>query len=240
MIAAPCPVVFIPGWGGSFQSVYGNLWLERFASLNREILPVELPGHADPNASTDPASYDDLTSTIATRLPTGPFDVVAFSLGAKVALEFALREHGAIRRLVLGGVGNNVFAVEPAGEAIALALDHGITAETLPHAKAMATYSEPSGSRPRALSAVLRRSPNPRHTRDRLATLCCPTLVINGDQDMVAMPDGQLIASSTAITGRHLAGVGHIDLPACPLFMEAAVIHLSVKIGAAAPDPSEA
>lgn len=240
MADAPCPVVILPGWGGSFRSVYGDLWLERFAGMDRKILPVELPGHADPDASTDPAWYRDLASLVAARLPTGRFDIVGFSLGAKIALEIALTGGSAVRRMVLGGVGDNVFAVEPAAEAIASALDSGITADTSPHAKAMAAYAEPSGSNPRALAAVLRRPPNPRHARARLATLSCPTLVVNGDEDLVAIPDGQLLASSPLIVSRHIAGVGHIDLPACPAFIEAAVAHLCRDSEAAAPEPSEA
>lgn len=214
------PIAILHGWGGSFATTFGAVWHRAIIESGRLALVVDLPGHANADASTEPKDYADLASATSRLLPDEPIDAVGFSLGGKIALALALAEPGRFGRLVIGGVGDNIFAPEPAGEELAQALVDGIGPTTSAHVRDMVEYSVPSGSAPRALAAVLRRPPNPRFTSETLSLLAVPTLVVNGTNDVVATPDGRLLAASPLISSVRLTGVGHVALPHEPRFIQ--------------------
>ena len=85
------------------------------------------PGHGQGSAITPiRPSYADLAGSAAeSTLPSQPFDAVGYSLGGKLLLELAIRLPGRIGRMVLGGVGDNVFAPETVAAAAAAALEKG-------------------------------------------------------------------------------------------------------------------
>lgn len=221
------PIVLLHGWGGSFRSTFGARWEARLARERRRVIGLDLPGHADAAASVDPSTYGDLAALVGKRLPVARFDMIGFSLGAKIALELALRAPERVRRLVLGGVGDNAFSVEASAEGIARALEHGVDEGTSMHARAMVAYSQQSGSRPEALAAILRRPPNPVFLRSRLLGLSVPTLIVNGDADTVALPDAALVSSAGSIEVIRLREIGHVDLPSNQGFLDAAAMFLT-------------
>ena len=92
----------------------------------------------------------------------------------------------ALGRLVLGGIGDNVFAPESIAEAAAHALERGATADTPPPVLAFLRTWEPERNDALAIAAVLRRPPNPTFTRSGLGRIAQPVLIVNGDADPVA------------------------------------------------------
>jgi pimeloyl-ACP methyl ester carboxylesterase len=68
------------------------------------VLTLDLPGFGRSkmsNAPFGPKSYADLIDELVAARVSGPFDVVAHSMGVSVALEVALRHPDRVRRLVL-------------------------------------------------------------------------------------------------------------------------------------------
>jgi pimeloyl-ACP methyl ester carboxylesterase len=222
------PVLLAHGWGGSFEATYAAAgWREACAAAGLEVVGIDLPGHGRALASRDPADYADLASEMARSIPESVRDAVGFSLGAKLLLELECREPGRFRRLVLGGVGANVFAPERGVEAVADVLESGGFDAASEPVKMMIRYSQVSGGDPLALAAVLRRPPNPQFTIERLASVKAKVLFINGSNDNGVTPVETLagaVPGSGVIT---LEGTGHIDLPDNPLFARTAVVFLS-------------
>jgi pimeloyl-ACP methyl ester carboxylesterase len=226
--AAP-PVVMAHGWGGSFSTIFEPYgWREALEVAGCKIVGVDLPGHGRARpASHDPADYADLASGLAAELPEGPLDGIGFSLGSKLLLELECRSPGRFRRLVLGGVGANVFAPERGVEAVAEVLENGGIEAAAPPVQMMVRYAEASHSDPLALAAVLRRPANPVHTADRLKRVRASVLLVNGANDMGVAPADQLSALIPECRSITLSDTGHIDLPQNPTFRLAAVDFLT-------------
>lgn len=221
------PIVLLHGWGGSYASTFiKNGWIECLASLDRPIHGIDLPGHGG-GGSHDPSAYADMAATVASLLPSGSVDVIGYSLGGKLALAIATRQPDRFDRLIIGGVGDNLFGPEQHGEAVAQALSAGITASTPQPVVALVEYSTMSQSDPLALAAVLRRCPNPVVNEEELKLIAAPVLVVNGDDDTIANPQQRLVQAIGSCRALQLRGVNHIGLPAAPAFLAAAAEFLS-------------
>jgi len=95
------PVLLVHGFASDSSDWAG--WADALAGAGRASIVVDLPGHG---SSPGPESADDAsTSAIVDAIAAvthGPFDVVAYSLGARLAWE--LPRIAPVRRLVLGGL----------------------------------------------------------------------------------------------------------------------------------------
>jgi pimeloyl-ACP methyl ester carboxylesterase len=218
------PAVLLHGCGGSFASTFeATGWLDALRAAGRRSVKIHLPGHGVIPAPHDPAHYEDLAGLVAKELPAVPFDGIGFSLGAKLLLELALRIPERLSRLVLGGVGDNVFAPESIAEQAARALESGPAADTPAPVLAFLRTWEPHRNDALAVAAVLRRPPNPVFTPDRLARIAQPVLVVNGDEDPVGRNASRLLSSLVRVEHHRLPGIGHFDLPAQPAFIQLAI-----------------
>lgn len=222
--AAERPVVLLHGCGGTRESTFvATGWVAALSDAGRSSIALHLPGHGTHSASRNPESYADLAGLLTPELPAGVFDVVGFSLGAKLALELAIRMPERIGRLALGGIGDNVFAPESIAGAVALALERGATPETPAPVLAFLETWEPARNDAVAIAAVLRRPPNPTFTEERLRRIVAPVLVVNGAEDPVARHWDRLMSGLTDATWVTLPGVDHFGLPAQAAFMRHAV-----------------
>jgi pimeloyl-ACP methyl ester carboxylesterase len=189
------PVALVHGWGGSYQGTYGATgWGEALARAGRKVIEIDLPGHGQKPASHDPAAYADMASGLDAMLPSGALDAVGFSLGAKVVLELASRAPSRFRRIVIGGLGNNIFDKELGGT-IAAALDAGLPDEFRARMPLIAKYIDESANDYRAIAAVNRRPHNPQAEASRLLAIQSDILIVNGEKDTVAQPDDRLRAA---------------------------------------------
>jgi pimeloyl-ACP methyl ester carboxylesterase len=221
--AALPPVVLLHGCGGSPEQAFiASGWLDAFAAAGRQALAPRLPGHGRNGVSHDPADYADLAAALLPRLPEGPLDVVGFSLGAKLTLAIAIRWPDRIRRMVLGGIGDNAFAPETVGEAAASALEHGAGPDTPPGVLAFLDTWNPKLNDPLAVAAVLRRPANPQLVEADVAAVRAPGAVVNGSDDFV-MAMGTRLFEALAIEPLVLPGVGHFDLTEQVQFRDTAV-----------------
>lgn len=224
----PGPMVLpLHGWGGSFKRIYAdNGWVGALQAAGRKVVAMDLPGHGEGTHSDRPEDYGDLAGAVAEHLPEGPLDLIGYSLGGKLALELASRWPERFARIVIGGLGDNIFAPEANGAALASTLEQGVTAQTPPGLAAFADYAIGNGNHPRAVAAVLRRPPNPVATPERLGQIRSRILIVNGNCDRTARPDGKLVGALRDVTHILLPDVDHLSLPGVEAFRSLAVSFL--------------
>jgi pimeloyl-ACP methyl ester carboxylesterase len=216
------PVILLHGCGGSPEQAFRETgWLTAFEDAGREVRAMRLPGHGCDGPSHEPAAYDDLAGALVDDLPEA-FDLVGFSLGANLALAIAVRFPWRLRRLVLGGIGDNAFAPETIGDAAARALEEGPDDDTPPPVRAFLATWDPALNDPLAIAAVLRRPANPVFAEADIASIGAPTAVVNGGDDFVANM-GTRLTDALGIEQNLLPGIGHFDLTAQPAFRDFAV-----------------
>lgn len=227
------PVLCIHGWGGSFAATWeGPGFTALLADAGREVIGVDLLGHGTAPKPHEPDAYADLTERVVAALPDVPVDAVGFSLGALTLLRTAMGRPERFRRLVLAGIGQNVFEPDGAGtERILDALDRVLDpsapdpatdpdAEIDNTSRLFAQYAQQPGNDVAALAAVMRRPAAEPFTPERLAAVTCPTLVIVGDRDFVHPPD-TLVGALPDARAEILRGVDHFATPESFGFIDA-------------------
>lgn len=221
------PVILLHGCGGSPEQAFGQTgWIAAFEGTGRDVRALRLPGHGRDNPPHEPSAYADLAGLLVGDLPEEARDIVGFSLGAKLALDVAVRFPERVRRMVLGGIGDNAFAPEAIGEAAACALENGPDESTPPPVRAFLATWDPALNDALAIAAVLRRPPNPVLVEADIAAIRAPVAVVNGEADFVANMGTRLI-DALGVEQVLLPGVGHFDLTAQTEFRNIAIEFLA-------------
>jgi pimeloyl-ACP methyl ester carboxylesterase len=221
-IAGP-PVVLVHGWGGSFAQTWERSgFTQLLGEAGRAVIGVDLLGHGTAPKPHDPDAYADLGSRVRDALPDQPVDAIGFSLGAITLLRVAIAEPDRFRRLVLAGIGRNVFEHDQqVADQIVAAIDaHGESDDN--RARLFAQYAYQRGNDPVALAAIMRRPPAPAITEADLANVTCPVLVAVGDADFV-LPADRLVAGLPNATHRSLRRTDHFATPESFDFIDAAL-----------------
>lgn len=215
------PVLLVHGFASSFDRNWREPgWVDLLSDAGRGVLPLDLLGHGSSERPHDPAAYARLEDDVAAALPAeGAVDAIGFSLGARLLLGVAAAQPGRFHRVVVGGVGANLFRrADP--EPVARALEGDLDVDH-PVARLFVQFAAGSGNDPAALAACLRRPERPL-TAEQLAAVTCPVLVVLGDQDFAgpgdplveALPDARLVT---------LRGVDHFAAPRNFGFIDAAL-----------------
>ena len=222
------PVALVHGWGGSFATTWER---SGFTALLEDagvpVLGVDLLGHGEAPKPHAPEAYADLTERIVETLPDGPVDAVGFSLGAITLLRLAIDQPHRFQRLVLAGIGSNIFDRDTSGtEAIVVGLEHvaaGGDSSTLDtRVRLFTQYASQPGNDLAALTAVMKRPPAPPITPADCAAVECPVLVVVGDQDFV-YPADELAAAFPNGRCEVLRGVDHFATTEAFGFFDAAL-----------------
>lgn len=222
------PVVLVHGWGGSFESTWqrsGFTALLEDAGL--DVTGVDLLGHGTAPKPHDPEAYADLTGRVVDALPDQPVDAIGFSLGAMTLLRLAIDQPHRFNRIVLAGIGRNIFDRDTSGtEAIVAGLESvaaGGDPSTLENTVRLFTqYASQPGNDIAALTAVMKRAPSIEITADGCATVSCPVLVIVGDKDF-AHPGDELAAAFPDGRCQTLRNVDHFATTESFGFFDAAL-----------------
>lgn len=185
-------VVLVHGFATSATRTWAEPgWLDLLADAGRQAVAVDLLGHGDAPKPHDPEAYAAMGEHLLGQFPDEPVDAIGFSMGARLVLELASQHPDRFGRIVVAGVGENLFSSEGGGR-IADAIEASETPEnqTLRHFKELA---EVPGNDPAALAACMRRN-HPALTEEQLGRINLPVLVVLGDQDFVGPPD-RLVAA---------------------------------------------
>ena len=222
------PVVLVHGWGGSFESTWlrsGFTALLEDAGLH--VTGVDLLGHGTAPKPHDPEAYADLTERVVAALPEQPVDAIGFSLGAMTLLRLAIAQPHRFNRIVLAGIGQNIFERDESGtqaivdglESVAVGGDPAMLDNTV---RLFTQYASQPGNDIAALTAVMKRPPSNEINANGCATVSCPVLVVVGDKDF-AHPGDELAAAFPNGRCQTLRNVDHFATTESFGFFDAAL-----------------
>jgi pimeloyl-ACP methyl ester carboxylesterase len=217
------PVMLIHGFASSFERNWrGAGWVDLLRDEGRAVVGVDVLGHGQAAKPRDPAAYSALEQSVIAELPAaGPVDAVGFSLGAELLLRAAVAVPSRFRRIVVGGVGDGVFAgTDP--EPVARAVETGQADRAAgPAAAALAHFAGEQGNDRFALAACLRRTRVPL-TEAEIGAIEAEVLVVLGDRDFAA-PADKLMAALPGARFAALPGTDHFGTPKDFRFVQAAL-----------------
>ena len=209
------PVVFVHGWGSTCARTWAGSSLDRnLVAAGREIHFLDLLGHGTSSAPHAPAEYAHMADDLAARLPGDQdtvLDAVGFSLGGKLLLQLAATYPGRFRRVVIAGVGDNLFRPEN-GTAVAELLAVGPTGTAPEVLRAILEEAFESGNDLRALAAAIQRPSSPL-TPENLRAVTCEVLLIAGDSDVIAGSAETLEASLKRVERIVVKELNHAETP---------------------------
>lgn len=207
----PNPVLLVHGFASSYQHGWADDgWPEILGDEGLEVIGGDLPGHGSSPKPTDSAAYEGLEESVLDIFRDRPqVDAVGFSLGSRILLTLATRESDRFGRLVLMGIGDNVFD-ERQGDALAEVLEKGSAAEDIGMRVFDRMAAEPRNDRA-ALAAMMRRRA-PVLTEKSLGHVSCPVLLVLGEEDFVG-PAERLVSALPNSQLRVVPGVDHFATP---------------------------
>ena len=159
MASPPRSLVLLHGFASTFDHTWRqNGWVDILADFDCTAPEIDLPGHGSSARPVDPGSYASVEEDVAALLPA-PTGAVGFSAGAEILLRVAVTHPGQFDRLVLLGLGDNVFEERDASMLID-AMDADEEPEDI-QARLFYRLARTTGNDPKALSAFLRRPRTP-------------------------------------------------------------------------------
>jgi pimeloyl-ACP methyl ester carboxylesterase len=199
--------VLAHGFAGSGRTTWADAgWIDLLADEGRSATAVDLLGHGEAPSPHDPAAYARLAEHLEDLLPDEPVDAIGFSLGAQTLLRVAIARPERFRRLVLAGIGDDIFD-PPDAESVAQLLEAGGDLPESPFVRHLTDLASQPGVDTKALVACLRRPRQP-VTEAELARVTVPTLVVLGERDHVLPPE-RLVAALPDARLQVLRGVDH-------------------------------
>ena len=222
------PVVFVHGFGTSHNATWvTNGWTALLEDAGREVIGIDMLGHGSAEKPTNPDAYENLEQNVLDQFPDSPVDAIGFSMGAAVLLHLASGASNRFNRLVVSGVGKNLFERDQNfRDSIADAVETG-SADN-PELRYFAQLPEAPDANRSALAAFTRRKNPPAFTPESLSNLNTPTLVVVGENDFVFPPD-QLVDALPNVKLVTLPGVDHFATPKNFGFIDAALDFLDAQ-----------
>jgi pimeloyl-ACP methyl ester carboxylesterase len=220
------PVLLVHGFATSAERTWREPgWIDLLADAGRTVIAPDLLGHGEAPKPHDPGEYGDIEGHVLAQLPDVAVDAIGYSMGARVVLTLAARQPERFRRIVVAGLGANVFRSE-GGDTLARAVEGDFD----PDNRVLAHFHElgtTAGNDPAALAAVMRRT-SPSLTPEDLGRISSPVLVVLGEQDFV-WPADELVAALSDVRFLPLPKVDHFGTPKDFTFIDEALGFLDAR-----------
>ncbi len=211
------PMLLIHGFSSNRQEAWKRTgWYAAFAQRGQRVVALDLRGHGESGKPHDPAAYTretilaDIVGLID-HLGVEWANVLGYSMGARLALALALEHRERVGYLIVGGVGGRLFDPPLPGDPMAAAMEAAsVEAISEPLLKSFRQFADEQGEDRLALAAFTRGRTDAA-SRDSLAAIGAPTLVVAGSRDELAGdPQGlaDAIPGAKALT---LAGCDHFN-----------------------------
>lgn len=214
------PIVLIHGFATSAARTWGETgWLDILGDTGRDVLPLDVPGHGNAPNQREAESYATLEGDMLSQFPDAPVDAVGFSMGGRLLLTIAAQHPERFNRLVVAGVGRNLFESDPArSEAIAAAIAGELDQED-PEARFFHALAEAPDVDRDSLVAMMS-SRRPELSGAMLERITCPVLVVIGENDF-AGPADKLVEALPTATHKILKNTDHFATPRNFQFIDA-------------------
>ncbi|MBL3687546.1 alpha/beta fold hydrolase [Leucobacter zeae] len=216
--SAPPPVVLLHGFASSADEDFlATGWAAAFAGAGRTTIAVDLPGHggspgiASAADATTSAIVAAILEAVSQAGATDEFDVVGYSLGARLAWELPAASSG-VRRLVLGGIS----PFEPFAAITADDLAAALSGATPQHpisgmmAGMISAPGRDTASLARAIAGLGSEPFSPGDGGPQVPTLCVAGSADPMAQGIEGLVDGLPRATLTRVPGDHR---GALDSP---------------------------
>ncbi len=206
--------MLIHGWGSCFIDTWETTGITSlFKDVHRDCIGIDLLGHGTAPKPHQPDDYQDLGARVRDALPDVPVDAVGFSLGALVLLEELVRTPERFNRVLLAGIGDDVFEV-------ANIRDHdrvlaglaGTAPEDDNIARLFGQYANKRTNDKQALAAVLNRPRSKPFQESDFQHITNEVLVVVGDLDFV-LPANRLASGFPNGRLRILSNTDHFKTP---------------------------
>jgi pimeloyl-ACP methyl ester carboxylesterase len=181
------PLVLLHGAFGTIESCFAEL--RPALACDFDVIAIELQGHGHTRDIDRPLTYEDMagdTAALLEALDVGRAHFVGYSMGGAVALQLALDRPELVDHLVFaGGASFDPSGVYPELMASFESFDPHQLDRSRWHEAYRRVAADPDAWIP--LVVKLNELDRSGHSwpRDRLAALQAPTLLINGDADIV-------------------------------------------------------
>ena len=204
--------MLVHGLGGSSATTWqSNGWLDLIADAGRPAHGIDLLGHGTAPKPHDPAGYVNMHEHVLDQLGDDPVDAIGFSLGARILLECAIVDPDRFARLVLAGVGANLFGEQSEHHTKIAAAIAGEGDPSDPFSRYFTDLTNDPDGDPEALRAMLK-APLQKLTPERLSAVTMPVLVLLGDNDF-AGPATPLVDALSDATFCELKRCDHFATP---------------------------
>jgi len=187
------PMILVHGFTSNRSEGWARLgWYGAFERKRIRCVALDNRGHGESAKPHDPAAYsrDAMSNDILNlmdHLGIERAHIMGYSMGTRLSMAAAMKAPKRFATLTLGGVGDKMFENrEVAGNPMAEAMEaESIDAIKEPMLKSFRQFADEQGEDRLALAA-LTRNRDAQLTREELATIPVPTLVVAGARDELA------------------------------------------------------
>jgi pimeloyl-ACP methyl ester carboxylesterase len=203
------PVVLVHGFGASrMQNWRAPGWYDALTGGGYTVVALDCRGHGGSDKPHNSAAYTEtaMATDIGLVMRAAGHErafVIGYSMGGSLTLRFAYEHPERVEAAIIGGVGANYFTRSQDWRA---AIADGLLAENAselkPVQRMFRDFAHQPGKDPRALAACMR-EPKPPLTREQLASITLPALVVCGETDAVSGPPEPLasaLGNASAVT----------------------------------------
>jgi pimeloyl-ACP methyl ester carboxylesterase len=203
------PVLLVHGFASSIRDNWIDPgWVTLLTGNGFRVIAIDNRGHGSSEKLYDPARYTaPLMAQDCRRLldhvGVARADVMGYSMGARICAFLALEHPDRVRSAIFAGLGANMVRPMAGTGPIAHALEaNSIDDVTNAAARTFRAFAEKTGSDLKALAACIRGAREP-ITREAVANLKMPVLVVSGSEDVIggsAEDLAALIPGAEAVT----------------------------------------